>query len=107
MKKILSDPIFWIVVAFLIVVGLVWHIYNLNNEINIGGAAIEKKQIEKKIDSLETKRTETVSEYVEKSQITADRAAKLMQTLDHEKPIIIDTSYSAMCDYIATYRPDY
>lgn len=106
MKKIFSDPLFWIIVMLIVVVGLIWHIYNLGNEIKTGGAAIEKKIIEKKIDSLEHERTETGSEYVEKSQITADRAAKLIHTLDHEKPIIIDTSYSAMCDYIATYRPD-
>jgi len=56
------------------------------------------KAIEAKKDSIGvTARTES------KSNVT--RAHVLQKSLQREEPIITDTTYAAMCEYIANYRP--
>lgn len=93
-------------ISLLIIAGLIYYITTLKNDIRIEKSAQENKSIKTRIDSLETKRTAIIDTLVNKSQSRADRANKITKTIKHEKIIIRDTTYAAMCEYLSNYRPN-
>ena len=93
------------IIALLIIAGLIWYIYNLKTDYNINNSAKQYEAIQKRIDSLENKQTAIIDSMLKLSQSRADHATKITEKLKHEKIIIRDTTYAAMCEYLTNYRP--
>jgi len=64
----------------------------------------DKTKIVQQIDSLQAKRSDITTANVKHSQSQAAKADNLFKSLKNEKTVIPDTTYSAMCEYIANYR---
>jgi hypothetical protein len=94
-----------ITITLLIIAGFIWYIQDLKTDYRIEKSANEYKRIQQSIDSVEAKRTEVIETVSKKSQSNADRAQTISKTVTNEKPIIRDTTYTAMCEYITNYRP--
>jgi len=59
-----------------------------------------KKQVER----IEAKKDSIITKAKIKSKNQVARAAAITKSLPREKPIIRDTTYAAMCEYITSYR---
>lgn len=93
-----------VAISLLIIAGLIYYISTLKTDIEIEKSVEENKSIKTRIDSLETERTDLIDSVLTKSQSSADRANQITKTIEHEKIIISDTSYAAMCEYLSNYR---
>lgn len=63
------------------------------------------QNIEKQIDSAhQIQKTETDS-FIKISDRDAKKSTSILKSLKHEKIIVRDTTYNAMCKYIEDYRP--
>lgn len=95
----------WAVILIAIIVGLVVYYITRPDPEDIKAAEFGKKDIVHDIDSLTDARETVIEETVNKSQTQATKADGLIKTLPNEKPIIRDTTYTAMCEYITNYPP--
>lgn len=106
MKNLTTQTkIILLVIWTLIVAGFTW--YLLDHFSRIEKAKIAK-QIEiyvKKIDSLKTIRKQKLDSVSSESISLVEKSAKILKTIRHEKIIVRDTTYDAMCKYIENYRP--
>lgn len=66
-------------------------------------AETEKTAIQDNIDSIVTHRNDIIESSVSKSNLQAAKSDSLYKTLKHEKPVIRDTTYAAMREYITNY----
>jgi hypothetical protein len=97
----------WILlfVAILLVFGTLWFSGYFNNG-KIQKAETEKKVIETKRDSTGAKQSEDRAILVENAKSRSEQSHNISKPFTNEKIIIRDTTYSAMCDYIRSYRPE-
>jgi hypothetical protein len=93
----------WAVLLIAIIVGLLVYWVTRRDPPDIKAAEFGKKEIVHDIDSLTKDRESVIEKTVNKSQTQATKADGLIKTLPNEKPIIRDTTYSAMCRYITNY----
>jgi len=91
-----TKPPYLLIALFVICTGLL--IYIILRPANVPPATKKQvKAIEKVKDSIITKAKI-------KSNNQVARAAAITKSLPREKPIIRDTTYAAMCEYITSYR---
>lgn len=105
-KKGIRVPIWAIIVSALIVIVLVWMIFNKSVDSKIVAEQSKKQNIEKVIDSIKTDKLQEKNNFSEKAETRSKTATTIFKSIPHEKPIVNDTTYSAMCDYITNYKPN-
>ena len=93
----------WAVVLIAIIVGVAVFYFTRQDPEDLKKAEDKKTDIQTSIDSLVDTRETLIKKTVEHSQIQAAKADGLIKTLPNEKPIIRDTAYAAMCEYITNY----
>lgn len=101
-----KNKIIWLVVTLAIVLGLLYWIYCLKEDIAAIGTEKQKTEAAAKVDSIGTRQGVIIDTIKHQSQNSADAATNLIKNLPNEKTTVRDTTYSAMCDYITNYRPD-
>ena len=100
-------PVFWIsIISAIIIVLLLWYIFNLKTDIKIDRSKQQEKTIVKQIDSLKLKRNEEFQNVIKTSQANAVSAKKLIKPLSNEKTTIRDTSNAAMRRYLTNYKSE-
>lgn len=97
-------PILWIAGTILLIIGLLWYITKLRNDIDTGEAKQEKRAIEKKIDSINHGSEKQIEHLKKTANVSAEKSTNLIKSLPNEKTIVPDTAFAAMCKYIAEYQ---
>ena len=92
--------------VLIVIAGLIWYASRIQTNVNILKAEAKQEAIVKKIDSLQTKQVDVITNLKTSSQSSADQGNKLINTLPDEKIIVSDTSFDAMREYIQNYRPN-
>lgn len=101
-----KNKIIWLVVTGAIVLGLLYWIYCLKEDIAAIGTEKQKTEAAAKIDSITQKQSAVIDTIKHQSQNSAEASKILIKNLPNEKTTVRDTTYSAKCDYITNYRPD-
>jgi len=91
-----TKPPYISIALFIICAGLL--IYILARPDNV--TPTTKKQV----DIIQAKKDSIITIAKIKSKNQVARAAAITKSLPREKPIITDTTYAAMCEYITSYR---
>jgi len=86
----------------IVILGL--YIYSRYVPGNVINHERDKTKIVQQIDSLQAKRSNITTGNIKHSQSQAAKADSLFKTLKNEKTVIPDTTYTAMCEYVANYR---
>lgn len=96
----------WLLLVIAFAIGwTVWYFtYTARND--IPAAETQKQNLQNTIDSLSDKRTQVSNELIKNSNSQVKKSNDLIKTLPNEKPIIRDTTYAAMSEYITNYDPN-
>lgn len=97
----------WLIVGLIVTTLILAYIVNRQStNARLDKANVEKKKITSEIDSLSSKRDVVIKTGKEKSQSAADNSKETIKTIENEKIYFVrDTTYNAMCDFIASYKP--
>jgi len=91
-----TKPPYLSIALLAIIAGLL--IYIIARPTNV--PATTKQQVER----IEAKKDSIITKAKIKSNNQVARAAAITKSLPREKPIIRDTTYATMCEYITSYR---
>jgi len=95
---------YWLVIPALIIIGLLWHIFNIKTDVKIEHKKSVIETSKNKIDSLESKQSSVIKSISEQSKKTVKDADILIKKLKNEQQKVNDTTYDYMCKYIQNYR---
>lgn len=104
MKKLKNFWIFAAVIQFLIIVAIV--LYGLKSEQQIKPLKEEKKQIEKKIDSVKNQKETATYEIIEKSNEALKMSNNIKTKINEKINFAFDADYNAICSYVSTYTAE-
>lgn len=95
---------YWLVIPALVIIGLLWHIFNIKTDVKIEHKKSVIETSKNKIDSLESKQSSVIKSISEQSKKTVKDADILIKKLKNEQQKVNDTTYDSMCKYIQNYR---
>lgn len=94
---------YWLVIPLLVIIGLIWHIFNIKTDIKIEHKKSIIEVTKSKIDSTESKQISVIKSIADKSKKTVKDADILIKKIQYEEQKVNDTTYDAMCKYIKNF----
>lgn len=95
-----------VVISFIVILILIAWIFNIKQDLKLQTIPAEIKTTKQKIDSVSNERTNEISDFTKRSENDAKKSTEIIKSIQHEKIIVRDTSYAAMCKYIEDYRSE-